>query len=437
MLSRLFFLFSEKTKIHFALATDFEKMEINMVVSFPKKKINVLLLENIHEDAFKLFANDGFNVQAEAAALSEDELLERIPEVHILGIRSKTNVPAPVLARAKRLLSIGCFCIGTNQVDTADAEKRAIPVFNAPYSNTRSVAELVIGEIIMLARKVGDQIRNNHDGIWTKVSDGCHEIRGKTLGLVGYGHIGSQVSVLAEAMGMRVLFYDIQTKLPLGNAISMPSYQELLKHVDFISFHVPETPDTVNLFNKEQIALLKKGSYVINASRGRVMNLDDLAAAIRSGHIAGAAVDVFPEEPKSNQDRFHTPLQNLPNVILTSHIGGSTEEAQKNIGTEVAEKLIKYINNGSTTFAVNFPNIEMGSLKEGYHRILNIHRNQPGFLRDINSLVSELGGNILTQNLSTSQEIGYLTMEIDKNLGDDLKNAIKKHPHSLRTRILY
>lgn len=408
-----------------------------MQVSYPKQKINVLLLENIHQDAYKHFAQDGFNVHLEPSALSEAELLERIQDIHILGIRSKTNVPASVLAKASKLLSIGCFCIGTNQVDTKEAERLAIPVFNAPYSNTRSVAELVIGEIIILARKVGDQIRNNHEGRWTKVSDGCHEIRGKTLGIVGYGHIGSQVSVLAESMGMNVIFYDIQTKLPLGNATPMPSYQDLLKEVDYLSFHVPETEDTVNLFHKEHLNIMKKGSYVINASRGKVMNIDDLAEAIRSGHIAGAAVDVFPEEPKSNKEPFKTPLQNLPNVILTSHIGGSTEEAQRNIGSEVAEKLLKFINNGSTSFSVNFPNIELGKLREGYYRILNIHRNQPGFLRDINSLVSDMGGNILTQQLSTSQDIGYLAMEIDKNLGIELKDKIKEHPLSLRTRILY
>jgi D-3-phosphoglycerate dehydrogenase / 2-oxoglutarate reductase len=408
-----------------------------MQVSYPKKKINVLLLENIHEDAFQLFQNDGFNVTSEKSALSEEELLERIPDVHILGIRSKTNVPASVISQARRLLSIGCFCIGTNQVDTEAAEKKAIPVFNAPYSNTRSVAELVIAEIIILARKIGDQIRNNHEGRWTKESDGSHEIRGKVLGIVGYGHIGSQVSVLAESMGMKVLFYDIQTKLPLGNAISVPTYNDLLKKVDFLTFHVPETDETMNLFTKNQIQLMKKGSYLINASRGKVVQIDDLAEALRSGHLAGAAVDVFPEEPKSNKEAFTSPLQNLKNVVLTSHIGGSTEEAQKNIGTEVALKLLKFINNGSTSFSVNFPNIEIGSIKTGYHRILNIHKNQSGFLRDINSIVSELGGNILTQHLSTSMNIGYLSMEIDKNLGDELKNRIKEHPFSLRTRILY
>jgi D-3-phosphoglycerate dehydrogenase / 2-oxoglutarate reductase len=408
-----------------------------MSFSYPKNKINVLLLENVHQDAYEMFQKDGFNVRLEKAAFSEEELLETIPDIHILGIRSKTQISLPVLEKANRLLTIGCFCIGTNQVNLEEAEKRAVPVFNAPYSNTRSVAELVIGEIICLARKVGDQIRNNHEGRWTKVSSGCHEIRGKTLGIVGYGHIGSQVSVLAESMGMKVIYYDVQSKLPLGNAIAMPTYQELLKRVDFISFHVPENESTHNLFTKEQIKLMKQGSYVINASRGKVVQIDDLAEAIRNEHIAGAAVDVFPEEPKSNDEVFQTPLQNLPNVILTSHIGGSTEEAQRNIGTEVAEKLIKFINNGSTSFSVNFPNIEMGTIKQGYYRILNIHKNQPGFLRDINSIISELGGNILTQHLSTSQEIGYLAMEIDKNLGDELKDKIKQHKHSIRTRILY
>ncbi|WCL51154.1 phosphoglycerate dehydrogenase [Leptospira sp. GIMC2001] len=408
-----------------------------MEVSYPKKKINVLLLENIHRDAFQLFESDGFNVRLEKAALTEQELLERIPDIHILGIRSKTNVTAPVIAKAKRLLSIGCFCIGTNQVDTQAAEGRAIPVFNAPYSNTRSVAELVIGEIIMLARRLSDQIRNNHEGKWTKVSDGCFEIRGKTLGIIGYGHIGSQVSVLAESMGMKVIFYDIQTKLPLGNAVSLPTYEDVLKNVDFLSFHVPETEETMNLFQKKHIQLMKKGSYVINASRGRVLQIDDLTEALKSGHLAGAAVDVFPEEPKANGESYKSPLHNLENVVLTSHIGGSTEEAQKNIGTEVAEKLLKFINNGSTSLSVNFPNIELGTIKPGFHRILNIHKNQPGFLRDINSIVSDMGGNILTQNLSTSMQIGYLSMEIDKNLGDELKNRIKEHPHSIRTRILY
>ncbi len=405
--------------------------------SYPKGKIKVLLLENIHRDAFELFQKDGFDVVLEKDALEEDELIKRIGEVHVLGIRSKTNVTAKALTHTRRLLTIGCFCIGTNQVDLEAAEGRAIPVFNAPYSNTRSVAELVIAEIIMLARKATDQSRDVHLGKWNKIAKGCFEVRGKTLGIVGYGHIGSQVSVLAESMGMRVLFYDVIAKLPLGNASYVPSYNELLKHSDFVTFHVPETLETQDMFTKEHLSIVKDGVYLLNLSRGKVVNIDALAEGIKSGKISGAGIDVFPEEPKSNDDPFKSPLQGLPNIILTPHVGGSTEEAQKNIGTEVAQKLLKFINNGSTTFAVNFPNIELGNLKAGHHRILNIHKNQPGFLRDINQIISDMGGNILTQNLSTSANIGYLSMEIDKNLGDELKNKIKAHPHSIRTRILY
>ncbi|MCE9502006.1 MAG: phosphoglycerate dehydrogenase [Leptospira sp.] len=406
------------------------------MISFPKSKINVLLLENIHTNAFNMFKEDGFNVQLVKGAYSEAELSEAIRDVHVLGIRSKTNITKEVLKHANKLLTVGCFCIGTNQVALDDAEKSGIPVFNAPYSNTRSVAELVIAEIIFLARKIGDYLRDAHNGKWNKISEGCFEVRGKNLGIVGYGHIGTQVSVLAEAMGMKVYFYDIQTKLPLGNAISVSTYNELLSVSDFITFHVPENPDTMNLLGREEIAGMKKGSYILNASRGKVINIDALTEALKSKHIAGAAIDVFPEEPKTNNDTFISPLQNLPNVILTPHIGGSTEEAQRNIGTEVATKLVKYINNGSTSFAVNFPNLELPIQKE-YYRILNVHKNQPGFLRDINSIVSELGANILSQYLSTSGEIGYLIMDIDKNLGDKVKEQLVKHPHSIKTRILY
>lgn len=406
------------------------------MISFPKNKIKVLLLENIHENAFNLFKDDGFQVEIKKDAYSEEELISSLGDVHILGIRSKTNVTKRVLDNAPKLLTLGCFCIGTNQVDLEEAEKKGIPVFNAPYSNTRSVAELVIAEIIMLARKAGDQSRDAHLGKWNKIANGCFEVRGKTLGIIGYGHIGSQVSVLAEAFGMRVIYFDIQTVLPLGNAQNYPTYDSVLKEADFISFHVPESPDTVNLLGKEEIAKMKNGAYVLNLSRGKVIDIDALADAIKSGHIAGAGVDVFPEEPKSNKDPFITPLQNLSNVILTPHVGGSTEEAQKNIGLEVASKLMKYTNNGSTGFAVNFPNIELPLLKENY-RILNVHKNQPGFLKDINKIVSDMGGNIVGQYLGTTKDIGYLIMDINKNLGDAVKNEIKKHPYSIKTRILY
>lgn len=407
------------------------------MISYPKEKINVLLLENVHQDAFQLFQKDGFNVRLLSQALGEDELSKEIENIHVLGIRSKTNLTAPVLAKAKRLMTVGCFCIGTNQVDLAEAEKKGIPVFNAPYSNTRSVAELVIAEIIMLARRVPDHIRNTHAGIWNKISKNCFEVRGKTLGIVGYGHIGSQVSVLAEAMGLKVVYYDTQTVLPLGNATPLNSYEELLSVSDFVTFHVPELPETMNLYAAKEIKATKKGAYIINLSRGKVLDLEALAEAIKSGHIAGAGVDVFPQEPESNSDPFITPLQNLQNVILTPHIGGSTEEAQKNIGTEVASKLLKFVNNGSTTFAVNFPHLELNPIPQGMYRILNVHKNQPGFLKDINSMVSEIGANISSQHLGTSAEIGYLSMVINMSVGDELKERIERHPGSLKTRILY
>jgi D-3-phosphoglycerate dehydrogenase / 2-oxoglutarate reductase len=406
------------------------------MISYPKEKINVLLLENIHENAFALFQKDGFNVKLLKDAFSEEELVSTLPDIHILGIRSKTNITKKALEHASKLLSIGCFCIGTNQVDLESAENFGIPVFNAPYSNTRSVAELVIAEIIMLARRAGDQSNAMHQGKWNKVAQGCFEVRGKTLGVIGYGHIGSQVSILAEAIGLKVIFHDIQTVLPLGNAQACSSYEEVLEQADFLTFHVPENDDTKNMFREEHIKRMKKGSYVLNLSRGTVIDIEALAEGLRSGHLAGAGVDVFPEEPKSNKDPFVSALQNQPNVILTPHVGGSTEEAQKNIGLEVANKLLKYVNNGSTTFAVNFPNVELPLLKENY-RILNVHRNQPGFLGDINRIVSELGGNINAQYLSTTKDIGYMIMDIDKNLGDVVKEEIRKHQLSIKTRILY
>ncbi|MBK6607697.1 MAG: phosphoglycerate dehydrogenase [Leptospiraceae bacterium] len=406
------------------------------MISFPKDKINILLLENIHENAFNLFKNDGFSVKLMKDAYTEEDLCEAIKDVHVLGIRSKTNVTEKVFENAHKLLTLGCFCIGTNQVDLSEAEKKGVPVFNAPYSNTRSVAELVIAEIIFLARKTGDQSRDAHNGKWNKIATGCFEVRGKTLGIIGYGHIGSQVSILAESFGMKVIFYDIQTKLPLGNAQPADSYEEVLKNADFVSFHVPESPETMDLLGAKEIAAMKKGSYVLNLSRGRVVDIDALAAALKSGHLAGAGIDVFPEEPKSNKDPFTSPLQNLTNVILTPHIGGSTEEAQRNIGLEVANKLLRYVNNGSTSFAVNFPNVELPLLKDNY-RILNVHKNQPGFLRDINKIVSDVGANISAQFLSTTADIGYLIMDLNKKLGDQVKEEIIKNPLSIKTRILY
>ena len=407
------------------------------MTSYPKNKINVLLLENVHQDAYDMFKKDGFNVRLEKGAMDEDELAEIIGDIHVIGIRSKTNITKKVLDKADKLIAIGTFSIGTNQVDLEEAEKKGIPVFNAPYSNTRSVAELVIANIVFLSRKTGDQSMKMHKGVWDKNAAGCNEVRGKTLGIVGYGHIGSQVSILAELFGLHVLYYDVQTKLPLGNAQPTESYEELLQKSDYISFHVPESTETMNMFTEKELKHTKPGAKIINLARGKVIDVEALAKYIKSGHITGAAIDVFPEEPKTNDDPFSSVLQNLPNVILTPHIGGSTEEAQRNIGSEVASKLLKFVNNGSTTFSVNFPNIELVDIRKDYHRILNIHRNQPGFLKDINKIVSDMGGNILSQNLATSMEIGYLVMEIDKDLGDSIKDQMSKHPLSIKTRILY
>ncbi len=404
--------------------------------SFPKEKIKVLLLENIHESANELFSGESFQVERLKTALPQPELAKRIADVHVLGIRSKTQVTAAVLREARRLLSLGCFCIGTNQVDLVTANARGVPVFNAPFSNTRSVAELMMGEVIMLARQLGDRSREVHQGQWHKVAVGSYEVRGKTLGIVGYGHIGRQVGVLAETLGMRVIFYDVMTKLPMGNNRSCASLGELLGEADYVTLHVPATRDTHEMIGAPQLAQMKPGSYLLNASRGTVVQIPALVEALKSGHLAGAAIDVYPEEPASNGDNFVTPLQNLPNVVLTPHIGGSTAEAQASIGREVATSLIKFVNTGATTGAVNFPQIEMPQAP-GTHRILNVHRNVPGVLRDVNHIVSELNANIHSQMLSTDAEIGYLIMDLDQDVSNDVRKAIADLPTNIRTRILF
>jgi D-3-phosphoglycerate dehydrogenase len=404
--------------------------------SFPKDQIKVLLLENIHQLANKIFSAEGFQVETLSGALSEEQLKEKIRDVHILGIRSKTQVTAEVLANAKRLLTLGCFCIGTNQVDLEAAKARGIPVFNAPFGNTRSVAEMVIAEIIMLARQLGQRNNELHRGIWKKVSNGCHEIRGKTLGIVGYGHIGSQVSTLAEAFGMRVIFYDIVSKLPLGNARGSNTLNEVLGESDFLTLHVPATPQTHLMIGAPQLQAMKKGAQLINASRGTVVDIDALTAALKSGHLTGAAIDVYPEEPETNTDGFKTPLQGLNNVVLTPHIGGATEEAQSNIGEEVPTALVRFVNSGSTTRAVNFPTVDVPPTKDS-HRILNVHQNVPGVLKEINSIVSKLGANIRAQSLATDSEIGYIVIDTDQRLSNEVKSAIEELPTSIKTRILY
>jgi D-3-phosphoglycerate dehydrogenase len=404
--------------------------------SFPKDQIKVLLLENVHPSAHELFRGEGFQLETLPGAVSSDELARRIEDVHVLGIRSKTRVTDLVLANGRRLLAVGCFCIGTNQVDLVNANRRGIPVFNAPFSNTRSVAELIMSEIVMLSRRLGDRVREMHAGQWRKVATGSFEIRGKTLGIVGYGHIGRQIGVIAEMMGMRVLFFDVAAKLPMGNNRSTKALDELLAQSDFVTLHVPETPQTKGMIGEHELATMRAGSYLLNASRGTVVDIPALARSLTSGHVAGAAIDVFPEEPETNSDGFATPLRGLPNVIMTPHIGGSTAEAQEAIGREVGAALIKYVNAGVTTGAVNFPHIDSPP-SPGKHRILNVHKNVPGVLRDINRIVSEKGANIVSQVLATDAEIGYLVMDLDQDVSRDVKNAVATLGTSIRTRILY
>jgi D-3-phosphoglycerate dehydrogenase len=404
--------------------------------SFPKGEIKILLLENIHAVAAEAFRAEGFQVEQVKGALPEAELMARIKDVHVLGIRSKTQVTERVLDEARRLLSIGAFCIGTNQIRTTYANNRGVPAFNAPFSNTRSVAELILAEIVMLSRHLGDRSREVHEGKWTKSAAGAHEVRGKTIGIVGYGHIGSQIGVLAEAFGMRVVFFDILAKLPMGNNRSVSRLEDVLSVADFVTLHVPETPQTKNMIGATELAHMKPGACLLNASRGTVVEIDALAAAIKSGHIGGCAVDVYPDEPETNSDGFASALRGLPNTILTPHIGGSTEEAQEAIGREVSASLIKYINSGATTGAVNFPHIEC-QMAKGAHRILNVHRNVPGVLRDINRIVSDHNANIRAQVLATDADIGYLLMDLDQDVSADVKKAIAALETSIKTRILF
>jgi D-3-phosphoglycerate dehydrogenase / 2-oxoglutarate reductase len=404
--------------------------------SFPKDQIKVLLLENIHPSAHALFTAEGFHLETVNGALGQAELVERIADVHVLGIRSKTRVTDAVLAAGRRLLTVGCFCIGTNQVDLASANRHGIPVFNAPFSNTRSVAEMILSQVVMLARRLGDRAREMHAGQWRKVATGSYEIRHKTLGIVGYGHIGRQLGVIAEMLGMRVLFFDVAAKLPMGNNSATQTLDELLGASDFVTLHVPETLQTRGMMGAREIAAMRPGAYLLNASRGTVVDIPALAEALKSGHLAGAAIDVFPEEPETNSDGFKTPLQGLPNVVMTPHIGGSTAEAQEAIGREVGAALVKYVNAGVTTGAVSFPHVDLPPTP-GKHRILNVHRNVPGVLRDINHLVSEKGANIAAQVLATDPDIGYLVMDLDQDVSRDVKKAMAALPTSIKTRILY
>ncbi|MGJ5132699.1 phosphoglycerate dehydrogenase [Bradyrhizobium oligotrophicum] len=410
-----------------------------MPLSLPKQKIRVLLLEGVNDSAVRMFEANGYSeIERLPKALGSAELKRMLSGVHMLGIRSRTHLTADVLQAADRLMVVGCFSVGTNQVDLDAAKRLGIPVFNAPYSNTRSVAELTIAEVVMLMRRIFPRSVSAHAGGWDKSANGSREVRGKTLGIIGYGNIGSQLSNLAEAMGMRVIFFDLTDKLRHGNTEPVESLDELLAMSDVVSLHVPETPATANMIGERQIRHMKDGAYLINNSRGTVVDIEALASALREGKLAGAAVDVFPVEPASNADPFVSPLQGLPNVILTPHVGGSTEEAQDRIGGEVARKLIDYSDVGSTFGAVNFPQVQLPARPTGT-RFIHVHRNVPGVLRQVNEAVSRHNINILAQYLQTDPEVGYVVLETDVvgGEGEALLSELRAVEGTIRVRVLY
>ncbi|WP_119081026.1 phosphoglycerate dehydrogenase [Chitinophaga alhagiae] len=412
-------------------------MSQKKLTSYPKEKINILLLENISDAALEEFKEAGYvNSRKVKGALSEEELIKEIKDVHLLGIRSKTQVTSKVLAAAKKLQAIGCFCIGTNQVDLKNATEQGVAVFNAPYSNTRSVAELVIGLSVMLIRRIPDKNTAAHKGNWMKESTGSYELRGKTLGIVGYGNIGSQVSVLAEAMGMNVIYYDVETKLPMGNATQVRTLKDLFSQSDIISLHVPSNKSTVNMINKQTLKHAKEGAIFLNYARGEVVVLEDLKEALEKGQLSGAAVDVFPVEPEKNGAAFTTPLQGLPNVILTPHIGGSTEEAQHNIGLDVSSKMLNYLEKGASFGSHTVPALSVPAI-ENTHRILHIHKNVPGVLSEINQALSGKNINILGQYLKTNDQIGYVVLDVDSKLSQEAFALLKEVNHTIKTRMLY
>lgn len=404
--------------------------------AFPKHKIKVLLLENIHQAAVATFQEAGYSVTENPKSLKPEELSEAIQDVHILGIRSKTKITAEHLQQAKRLLVLGCFGVGTNQVDLDVATTVGVPVFNAPYSSTRSVAELTVGCLIMLARKGGDCNTRMHQGRWWKVSDGCYEVRDKTIGLIGYGHIGQQVGLLAESVGLQVIFYDPMKKLPLGRAKSVANIRDLLAHSDFISLHMPALQKSKVLIGKDELSAMKKGGFLLNLSRGSLVDLKALKHSLETKHLGGAALDVYPEEPKTNDEPFQCELTGMENVLLLPHIGGSTEEAQRNIGIEVTTSLIQFVDAGASIGAVNFPQLSLPPSPES-HRILNIHKNIPGVLRDVNKLISDLGANVDAQHLGTYKDIGYLITDVNREVSDEVKAQIQALPSNIRTRVLY
>ena len=425
-----------QARYHWAIRRVVSKEE-SVRLSLERNKLKVVLLEGIHPSAVEAFTADGYTqIETHPKALEGQALIDAIADAHFVGLRSRTQLTAEVLEQAQKLVAVGAFCIGTNQIALDAAAKRGVPVFNAPFSNTRSVAELVLAEIIMLMRGIPQKNALLHRGGWMKSAANSFEVRGKTLGIIGYGHIGTQLGLLAETLGMRVVFYDIETKLPLGNARQLSTLDELLAEADVVSLHVPETPDTKNMMGAEQIARMKKGSFLINASRGTVVDIDALAAALESKHILGADIDVFPVEPKGNEGDFQSPLIRFENVLLTPHIGGSTGEAQESIGREVASKLIRYSNNGSTLSAVNFPEVSLPA-HPGLCRILHIHRNVPGMLTRINERLSNAGINIASQYLQTNQHVGYVVVDVENEGSAEALHEISDLEGTIRARVLY
>jgi D-3-phosphoglycerate dehydrogenase len=402
-----------------------------------REAVNILLLENIHPVAEEGFRARNFGrVEKHPGSLTEEQLLNVMPDVHILGIRSKTHITQRVLESSPQLIALGCFCIGTDQVDIDAATRRGVAVFNAPFSNTRSVAELTIAEVIMLARRAAQRSMELHSGRWEKSAKGCMEVRRKTIGIVGYGHIGPQVGLLAESLGMRVVFHDIVKKLPLGNARQLSGLEELLKMSDFVTLHVPDTPLTRRMISHEQLRLMPRGSYLLNLSRGSVVDIGALQDALKRGHLAGAAVDVFPKEPNSAKDPFSSELRGLDNVILTPHIGGSTEEAQRNIGLEVSDALISYMENGSSDGCANLPEVHLPPMEDSY-RVLNIHTDVPGVLSRINGLIASMSVNIKAQSYNTRNGVGYLIMDVERSLSRAIGEQIESLDTSIRTRLLF
>ena len=405
-------------------------------LSFPKSKIKVLLLEKLDKSAYNIFLNEGYDVESYNGSFNEDELIKKIKDVSILGIRSKSNITKKVIKSANRLLSIGAFCIGTNQIDLVECAKHGITVFNAPYSNTRSVVEIVLGQMINIMRSIVDKSNDMHRGIWRKDSKNSFEIRNKTIGIIGYGNIGSQLSILCESIGMKVIYYDKVDKLSIGNATKYNSLKSLLEKSDFISIHIDGRKENTNFFSSKEFSLMKKGSVLINYSRGNVLDIDSLIENLSNGKLLGAALDVFPKEPLNNQEEFKSNLRGLNNVILSPHIGGSTKEAQKNIGTYVPEKIIDFINTGNTSNCINFPELSLPEQRDS-HRLIHIHYNEPGVLLNINKIISSYNINIKGQYLKTLENIGYVITDIDREYDKSVVNELKNITNTIKLRVLY